>query len=66
MFNVILSLSLLTPKIQEAFMAKEDGHFSLLFFVKIPRDSLMMILKIFASAGVGTAAVAEIASKYMN
>jgi len=52
MFNVILSLSLLTPKIQEAFMAKEDGHFSLLFFVKIPRDGLLMILKIFAGAGV--------------
>lgn len=27
-------------------MAKEDGHFSLLFFVKIPQDSLMMALKI--------------------
>lgn len=47
-------------------MAKEPGHFSLLFIVKIPRDSLMMILKIFAGAGVGTAAVAEIASRYMN
>ncbi|AEG01410.1 hypothetical protein [Methylomonas methanica] len=45
-------------------MAKEDGHFSLLFFVEIPRDSLAMMLKIFA--GVGTAAVAEIASRYFN
>lgn len=47
-------------------MAKENGHFSLLFFVKIPQDSLMMALKIFAGVGVGTAAVAEIALRYLN
>lgn len=50
-------------------MIKESEHFSLLFFVKIPRDSLMMVLKIFAGTGVGAVVVAEvlkIASRYMN